>query len=346
MALMLLASCTQENPDIRVACVTNPYVGNYQIKWEIFPPMKGIVRIYESSTPDSFNLYSPFAEVDIETGYKDIFSLRTLDRIYFKLVFNRQYSVITSERTVALQSLYNFRDLGGYYNENNKQTQWGKLYRSSSLSNATRQDIKVLDNLRIKTIIDFRTKTERFLYPYRYQASQVFSLPLRGNPNPVPLYFDQILSGKIKTGDVVSYKNDVHSFILENNRDYFENLFDILTEPNNYPIVMNCLLGNDRSGIVSALVLFALGIDLEQVLNDWLLSDELIDYNSILTNTEMYSDDILETLTAMYRTSRETFSYPFEKITKEYGSMDKFLESECGMTVEKRKKLREILLYP
>ena len=76
LSLLLFSHCTQEKADIRVACGAVP-PGNYRIKWETFPPMEGTVKIYESSLPDSFSLYSPIAESEISKGFKDIFFVQT-----------------------------------------------------------------------------------------------------------------------------------------------------------------------------------------------------------------------------------------------------------------------------
>jgi protein-tyrosine phosphatase len=339
---LLFFHCVQEKPDIRVGCEATANE-KYLIKWETFPPLKGTVKIYESFKPDSFNLYSPIAEEEINKGFKAVSVLRTLNRSYFHLVFNKKYSVTTAERVVPMQNLYNFRDIGGYYNSSNRQTQWGKLYRSSSLSQATRQDMIVLCNLGIKTIIDFRTEREKFNNPDKYTAPQVFNLPL--NWNPPTVFFDKILSKEMKTGDVKIKMQDAMAALLEDNTDYYVKLFDILLNEKNYPVVVNCTTGKDRSGIATALILSALEVEWEQIVNDYLLSDDLIDFNSMLQNAEMYDSEIQETMTAMFRSHRETITYAFEIINKKYGSVDKYLEQELNLTPKKREKLKEILLY-
>jgi protein-tyrosine phosphatase len=342
LSLLFFSFCTQEEPTIRVACETASS-GNYLIKWETFPPIEGIVKIYESFSPDSFNLYSPIAETEISKGFADVFAFRSLNRSYFKLVFDKKYSAITAERIIPMQNLFNFRDLGGYYNENNKQTQWGKIYRSSSLFDAGKLDMRIMDKLGIKTIIDLRSDKERYERPYKYSAPQVFNFPLR--TNPTNLFFDRILSGKMKRGDVLIYLQDVTSYLLEYNFDYYTKLFDILLDEKNYPMVMNCYLGNDRTGIASALILAALDMDWEQIVDDFLLSDALIDYNSVLINAELYTPEIQEIMTAMIRTHRETIDYSFKKVIKDYGSINNFLEKELKLTPKKKERLKEILLY-
>jgi protein-tyrosine phosphatase len=345
---LVVSSCGRDRPDIWVACETNVKTGCTCIKWEVFPEMEGRVRIYESLRPDSFNLLLPVRETDIADGCQDVFSLRSLGRTYYRLVFDDRYSVVTAERVVGLEGPFNFRDVGGYYNEGKRQVRWGMVYRSSSLSMVTGGDVVALDNLGIRTVIDLRTEVEQAGFPCGYGAKRVFSIPLLGNPNGPRFWFDRILSGEIGKDDVVSYLSVVNLFFLENNSDCFRRLFDVLLDEGNYPVVLNCMHGNDRTGVAVALILFALGVDWNQVLDDWLLSDRLMDYYSIngIGNPELYQDFVLETLTAMFREPEETFTGPFGKVVSDYGSIERFLEVECGLTAERRARLRGLLLYP
>lgn len=344
LSLMLFTHCTKENSDIRVVCEATPF-GYYKIKWETFPPMEGTVKIFESSVPDSFNLYSPIAETEISKGFKDIFLVKTTRRSYFKLVFDKKYSAITAERIIPMDGLFNFRDLGGYYNTNGKQIRWGKLYRSSSLARATFQDAKVLKNLDIRTVIDFRTDTERYDAPSKYLAPRTFNFPLRGNP--FNIYFDKILSKEMKAGDVKVYLQDLFAFLLENNSDYFVKMFDVLLDANNYPVLVECSLGSDRSAAASALILAALDIDLDQIISDYMLTNEQIDFASFIPNANIFleDDEVQETFTALFRVHKGTITYFFDKIIKEYGSLDNYFNTELKLTAKKREKLKEIMLY-
>jgi len=343
ISIFLFSHCSQEKPDIRVECETVP-PGNYVIKWEIFPPMDGIVKIYESSVPDSFNLSSPIAETEISKGFKDIFFVQTAKRSYFKLIFNKKYSVITAERIIPTQCLSNLRDLGGYYTENGKQIQWGKLYHSSSLANATFEDGKVLNNLGIRTVIDFRTENERFDSPPKYIAPQTFNFPLRGNPYNV--FVSSILSKKMKAGDVKVKAQDIFSFLLENNSDYYIKMFDVLLDEGNYPVLVYCSSGRDRSAVASALILAALNVDSDQIVNDYMLNNEQIDlFNLPKENIYLQDPDIQETFTALYRVHKGTITYSFDRLIKDYGTLDNYFNTGLKLTAKKRDKLKGIMLY-
>jgi len=344
LALLLFSYCTREKPDIRVVCEVTRW-GYYRIKWETFPPMEGTVKIFMSNVPDSFNRYSPIAEVEISKGFKDVFLVQTTKRSYFNLVFDKKYSVITAERNIPMQGLFNFRDLGGYYNSNGKQTCWGKLYRSSSLSRATYQDTRVLRNLGIRTVLDFRTKIERNTAPSRFPTPNTYYLPLRGNPPDV--FLDKILSNKMKLGDVKVLAQGVVSFLLENNSDYFIKMFDVLLDENNYPVLLECLFGSERSAIAAALILAALGVDMDQIVNDYILSNKYLPFDTLINSDVFFGQDegVQETLTALVRVHKGSITYSFDKIIKDYGTLDNYFNKCLNLTPEKREKLKEILLY-
>jgi len=343
-SFFLFTQCASENPDIRVVCESMPR-GNFLIKWETFPPIEGTVKIFESSAPDSFNMFSPIAEVEINKGFKEIFSVKTNKRSYFQLVFNRTCAVVTAERTVPMQGLFNFRDLGGYYNTNGKQSKWGKLYRSSSLSNATFQDARTLRTLGIKTVIDLRTDSERLDNPLRYLAPQTFNFPLRGIP--ITNYFNKIQSKEMKIGDVKVNAQDMLTFLLEKNSDFFIKMFDILLDAGNYPVLINCSSGSDRSAVAAALILAALDIEFDQIIKDYMLTNESIEFSPYIPNQSIFLQDteMQEIFTAQFKVHKGTITYPFNRLLKEYGSLENYFNSDLKLTSKKREKLKEIMLY-
>ena len=339
--LPLAIACTKGDPEISAACEWRPN-GTYLIKWESFPPMEGSVKVYESAHPDSFDLSSPIFEQDIRTGFRSVLSL-SMSRVYFKLVFNRKYSTIVAERTLPMQGIFNFRDLGGYYNREHKQIQWGKIYRSGSLSRATGYDRYLLSELNIETHIDLRTERESLYYPNTLKLPHVYNLPLRGNAHNT--FFDEVLSGKMQLQNILDYDRDVFSFMLENNTDYLIRMFYVLLDEKNYPVVISCVLGKDRSAIASALILAALDVDNEVILEDYLLSNTCIDPPAFVLNADNYPFDIQETIMALYSAHTETLRHAFDLIRVNYGSVSNYLEKELHLSYKKREKLKSILLY-
>ena len=341
LCLPLAVACTKGDPEISAACKWRPN-GTYLIIWETFPPLEGTIKVYGSVRPDSFDLSSPIFEQDIRSGFRSILPL-SMPRMYFKLVFNRKYSTIVAERTLPMQGVFNFRDLGGYYNREHKQIQWGKIYRSGSLSMATGYDRYLFSELNIETHIDLRTERESLYYPNTVKVPHVYNLPLRGNAhNP---FIVEVLSRKMQLQSILEYDRDVFSFMLENNTDYLIRMFDVLLDEKNYPVVISCVLGKDRAAIASALILAALDVDNEVILEDYLLSNTCIDPAAFVLNADNYPFDIQENIMALYSAHTETLRHAFDLIRMNYGSVNNYLEKELQLSYKKREKLKSILLY-
>jgi protein-tyrosine phosphatase len=150
----------------------------------------------------------------------------------------------------------------------------------------------------------------------------------------------------MKRGDVIVYQQDIFSFLAENNSDYFAKMFDVLLNEKNYPIVFFCPLGQDRSAIATAIILAALDVDRETIINDYLLSNELINYHSVWGDSDTFTPEIQETMTALIRAHKEVITYSFfDRIEKDYGSISNYLEQELKLTAKKREHLKSILLY-
>ncbi|MDR1719361.1 MAG: tyrosine-protein phosphatase [Dysgonamonadaceae bacterium] len=343
-SLSVLESCVPDKPEIRTACEMDR-TGDYLLKWETIPPLEGTVKIYESPDPDSFNIQSPVSEQSIKEGYKTVFAMYGKERTYFQLVFNKKYSVITAERIVRSDGIFNWRDIGGYYTQHKQQTKWGKLFRSSSLARSTTLDIETMKVLNVKTVIDLRTDEENYTIPSTYRAYQTFNLPLEST-NPFS-FFNKVISEEMKKGDIIIKLQDIQMELLHNNTNQFIKIFDILLNKDNYPIVIYCTLGNERTGLMTALLLSALEVPYDQIVRDYMLSNDYINFNQIVPDAaERYSTDVQEALTTLFSSHEQVVNYFFDQIVKEHESVANYLEKELKLTNKKREKLKEILLYP
>ena len=66
-------------------------------------------------------------------------------------------------RLVALDGAVNVRDIGGYRSVHGLEVMRGRLFRGDSLSQLTPPDSARLDQLGLRTVIDFRTPGEVLL---------------------------------------------------------------------------------------------------------------------------------------------------------------------------------------
>lgn len=67
----------------------------------------------------------------------------------------------SESRTLQLDTVHNFRDIGGFLTDEGKFMKRGLYFRSDSLHSFSINDINKIQDFKIKSIIDLRTPNER-----------------------------------------------------------------------------------------------------------------------------------------------------------------------------------------
>ena len=109
-------------------------------------------------------------------------------------------------------------------------------------------------------------------------------------------------------------------------------------------VVLTCSYGKDYTGFAVVLILSALNIPEETILDDYLLTNQYLDKRSIDLNLVDFPLDIQEAVTALMTADEQYLNCAFKYIKRQYGSIQNYLEQELNMTPEKQKRLQEILL--
>ena len=164
-SVILLVGCSSNAPDIRAICLRDD-IGNYVIKWETDPVMEGIVKMTVSDNPDLFTNESPIIYANIKDGVATYITNDNISRKYFRLSFNDKYARIIGARSAVMDSVQNFRDLGGYTSTNGKTVKWGKVFRSGELSSLSECPLGFLScqtrQLSIRTVIMIRPHQQKY----------------------------------------------------------------------------------------------------------------------------------------------------------------------------------------
>jgi len=114
----------------------------------------------------------------------------------------------------------------------------------------------------------------------------------------------------------------------------------ILSDPGNYPILVHCTHGKDRTGIIIALALAAVGVDEEEIFEDYAKSTEGL--KKVHTHiVEELSRNGLDPTFA--ETPLEVMKNTFEYIKTKYGSIEEYFD-RIGFGEQHRILLRMILV--
>ncbi len=234
---------------------------------------------------------------------------------------------ITYIRSYALEGAYNLRGLGGFLTTNGKHVKDGTVFRSDEWSKLTENDLKFLETLQIKTIIDFRGVAEAQAAPDKKPSTCIREIAIPIHPGG-DLDFQNLTSD-----EATKLMVEMNKRMVRENQADFARFFEILMDTANLPVDFHCTAGKDRTGLAAALFLSALGVDRLTIMQDYLLSARNAEtkYAALLRE----HPNVLPLMTV----KPEYLQAALDVIDKEYGGMDRYLTRNLHVDLEKIRTL-------
>jgi len=236
----------------------------------------------------------------------------------------------SSLREVRLQGAVNFRDVGGYATNDGHRVKWHKIYRSADISKLTDSDLNKVAQIKIVDVVDLRGVNESKGAPDKLNPGMDYILCPAGSDADLSNWMKQISTLK-SGGDsmmIIYYSNT--QFLS----DRYKPLFSKLTAlPDESALLLHCTAGKDRTGIGTALVLYALGVPYPTIMEDYLATNYYRAEDNEKKIKQMFMFMHIDDHVArdLLSAKKEYLDATFAAIMKQYGSVDKYLKAGLGL---------------
>lgn len=329
---------------IEQAVVTRIDAAHVAVEWKDADP----VGVFATADPQSGTEKAEVIAKADRSGRVVVPSAVT-DRRYFILRDGGDQSVVrVAERVLPLEQGSNFRDVGGYTGAGGKRVAWGRIFRSGAMPMLTEQDYATLEKLKIETIVDLRSTDERMIAPDMLD-DRTGATFISNDYSLKPL-----MAGYGKGDGEYAYRG--MATIL---KPQLKAVFRALLRDEG-AVMYHCSAGQDRTGITTALILSALGVDRETIVRDYHLSTDLRRPQfemPPLDPADWPGNPIVPYYVASLKKPGGPKAEPlftpkgnshlvqqFELIDKEYGGISAYLGREIGVGPDEITRLRMLYL--
>ena len=170
-----------------------------------------------------------------------------------------------------LEGVENFRDFGGGASRFGGRVRRGRLFRSAHLGSANEADIAELERLGVRTVVDLRRTTERRQQPSRWTGFDGRLICCDDGDRAEGPHVEFLRQGELGDAGVEAYLIGYYRQAPFEPRHLalFGQAFAAL-DAGDGAMLIHCTAGKDRTGMLAALILRALGVGREAIEADYL----------------------------------------------------------------------------
>jgi protein-tyrosine phosphatase len=240
-------------------------------------------------------------------------------------------------RVVTLDGGINFRDIGGYVNDQGRSVKWRKIMRCGHLANLTDNDLDSLEQIGINRIHDFRRTEEQEQSPSRAVRAE-FIGDYQISIGDISRFWEFLFGGELTAESshtlvVNSYRNCIESVIPAFSR-FMRHIVDNADNAS----VFHCSAGKDRTGMAAALILSALDVPRQTIIEDYMLTLQHYDSEKLIdlveghlrdAKVESWDRNWLVPYCSVHQDNIVAF---LDAIDSEYGNVRNYLITALGLS--------------
>ncbi|MGF9772377.1 tyrosine-protein phosphatase [Priestia aryabhattai] len=258
----------------------------------------------------------------------------------------------TAENIYQFENLYNFRDIGGFKTKDGCYVKTGILFRSDELSRLSQKDVESFHQINIKSICDLRTLQEQQSKVSRIQTGneiQLLNVSIHDKSREFThLEFFKFLVSKSNTIDFEKIMKEMYDHMAFGCYKEINEVITFLSNPKNLPALIHCTGGKDRTGFISALIQLLVGVPYETVINEYLLSNQLIAKRMKKVETFIRWMSLFqvssERVKPILEVRRDYFEEVYNKIIEQYGDIENYLRLACKVPQSNLENLKQLLI--
>lgn len=261
------------------------------------------------------------------------------------------------DRIIKFRKIKNARELGGLPADGGRRIKHDLLIRSGHLGGASDSDIALLKNrYGLRHIVDFRIPAEIDADPDKavpgaeYENLSVLDESIFGIARDKYSLESWLNLFSEAPADSEKIFGEMYMKILFGERviPYVKRFFDILLDDAPGAVLWHCSAGKDRAGVMTVLLLSALGVPEDIIIDDYLLTRKTtakeIFRLRLLLPFKIRDKNIRQCVITLFDVKENYITDIFDEIKKNYGDVQSFLEIRFGITEEMLASLREKFL--
>jgi protein-tyrosine phosphatase len=247
--------------------------------------------------------------------------------------------VTLHERELAWEGCLNVRDLGGHRTQDGGETRYGAVVRADSIRRLTEAGWAAAVEYGVRTIVDLRMNSELEADLPSELPVDVVHVPFLEDNDEA---FAEVEAVAGAAPDYAEATREVYLVFLER---FGKNVAAAIAAVARAPeggVVVHCVGGKDRTGLVTAFLLHLAGVDNEQIAADYAASEERLRPRHDVWLAEAGTEAERERIRRIAATPAASMVGVLEELDRRYGSVEAFLRA-AGLSDEDLALARERL---